>query len=70
VRLLTNPEKTAFVDLDELEAQLDQTTPYYVPWMIAEIRRLRADPPRCPRCGCYQFVYKGDRQCCADCGRE
>jgi len=27
-------------------------------------------PPRCPRCGCYQFVYQGDRQVCADCGRE
>jgi hypothetical protein len=24
---------------------------------------------RCPRCGCYQWIYKGDRQVCADCGR-
>jgi len=30
----------------------------------------KPDPPRCPRCGCYQFVYKGDRQVCADCGKE
>jgi len=26
-------------------------------------------PPRCPRCGSYQWIYKGDRQVCADCGR-
>lgn len=25
---------------------------------------------RCPVCGCYQFLYQGDRQVCADCGRE
>ena len=32
---------------------------------------MRADegPPRCPRCGSYQWTYKGDRQVCADCGR-
>jgi hypothetical protein len=29
----------------------------------------KSEPPRCPKCGCYQFVYKGDRQVCADCGR-
>ena len=27
------------------------------------------DPPRCPRCGSYKWIYKGDRQVCADCGR-
>jgi hypothetical protein len=32
--------------------------------------RAKPEPPRCPRCGCYQFVYKGDRQVCRDCGRE
>ena len=25
---------------------------------------------RCPRCGSYSWVYKGDRQVCADCGHE
>jgi predicted RNase H-like HicB family nuclease len=29
-----------------------------------------ANPRRCPVCGCYQFIYKGDRQVCADCGHE
>jgi ribosomal protein S27AE len=24
---------------------------------------------RCPRCGSYKWVYKGDRQICADCGK-
>jgi hypothetical protein len=33
---------------------------------IVEQRR----PRWCPICGCYQFVYQGDRQVCADCGRE
>jgi hypothetical protein len=27
--------------LDEIEAQIDETVPYYVPRLIAEIRRLR-----------------------------
>jgi hypothetical protein len=27
------------------------------------------DAPRCPRCGSYVWVYKGDRQVCGDCGR-
>jgi len=27
-------------------------------------------PRRCPRCGSYAWIYKGDRQLCADCGRE
>jgi len=30
----------------------------------------KPEPPRCPRCGCYQFIYKGDKQVCRDCGRE
>jgi len=34
------------------------------------MRDPKPDPPRCPRCGCYQFVYKGDKQVCADCRRE
>ena len=29
----------------------------------------RRRPASCPICGCYQFVYQGDRQGCADCGR-
>ena len=29
----------------------------------------REGPPRCPRCGCYQWIYKGDKQVCADCYR-
>lgn len=29
------------IHLDEIEAQLDSTVPYYVPSLIAEIRRLR-----------------------------
>lgn len=28
------------------------------------------EPRRCPVCGCYQVTYQGDRQVCADCGRE
>jgi hypothetical protein len=28
------------------------------------------EPRRCPRCGSYKWIYKGDRQVCADCGRE
>jgi hypothetical protein len=40
--IIANPDLTAFADLDELEAQLDATTPYYVPWLIAEIRRVHA----------------------------
>lgn len=31
--------------LDEIESQVDSTVPYYVPRLIAEIRRLR--PPCC-----------------------
>jgi len=30
---------------------------------------VRDGPPRCPRCGSYQWVYKGDRQVCSDCGQ-
>ena len=29
----------------------------------------RRRPASCPICGCYQFVYQGDRQVCADCYR-
>ena len=29
----------------------------------------REGPPRCPRCGSYKWIYQGDRQVCADCGR-
>jgi ribosomal protein S14 len=37
----------------------------------AEQRRAeKPEPRRCPICGCYQFVYQGDRQVCRDCGRE
>lgn len=36
----------------------------------AYARRERPEPRRCPVCGCYQFVYKGDKQVCRDCGRE
>lgn len=32
----------ASLNLDEIEAQLDSTVPYYVPQLIAEIRRLTA----------------------------
>jgi len=39
-------------DLDDIEAQLD---------------RVRA-PPRCPRCGSYEWIYKGGKQVCAACG--
>lgn len=45
------------------------------PFTVAEVAKWiqraidRNDPPRCPRCGCYQWIYKGDRQVCADCGR-
>lgn len=28
--------------LDEIEAQIDSTVPYYVPRLVAEVRRLRA----------------------------
>jgi len=24
----------------------------------------------CPVCGCYQFIYQGDKQVCSDCGTE
>lgn len=27
------------------------------------------DVPRCPRCGSYAWIYKGDRQVCAECGK-
>jgi hypothetical protein len=29
----------------------------------------RRRPASCPVCGCYQFVYQGDQQVCADCYR-
>jgi hypothetical protein len=29
----------------------------------------KANPPHCPRCGSYKWIYKGGRQVCADCGR-
>jgi hypothetical protein len=45
--------------LDRLEAE----------WEISGLA-VTATPRRCPVCGCYQFIYKGDRQVCADCGRE
>ena len=34
----------------------------------AAARQEKPEPPRCPRCGCYEWIYKGDRQVCADCG--
>jgi hypothetical protein len=34
-----------------------------------EAHLLGDDPPRCPRCGSYAWIYKGDRQVCADCGK-
>jgi len=36
-----------------------------------QLRRMgytKPEPPRCPRCGSYAWVYKADRQVCADCG--
>jgi hypothetical protein len=39
-------------------------------WHIVQDLRMSDDnPPRCPRCGCYQWIYKGDKQVCADCYR-
>ncbi len=32
-------------------------------------RDLTDDAPHCPRCGSYQWIYKGGAQVCADCGR-
>jgi hypothetical protein len=29
----------------------------------------KREAPRCPVCGCYQFLYQGDKQVCADCYR-
>jgi hypothetical protein len=39
--------------------------------VFAEYREIveRRRPASCPVCGCYQFVYQGDRQVCADCYR-
>lgn len=38
--------------------------------LLLILRAFEAEnPPRCPRCGSYAWVYKGDRQVCADCGR-
>jgi hypothetical protein len=34
--------------LDEIEAQIDDSVPYYVPRLIAEIRRLRNPQPHKP----------------------
>jgi hypothetical protein len=33
-------------DLQDIEAQADETSPYYLPQLIAEIRRLRARSPQ------------------------
>jgi len=30
----------------------------------------KPEPKRCPRCGSYRWVYKGDRQVCDACGHE
>lgn len=48
----------------------------YQEWLSARrsiknaMRMEKPEPRRCPVCGCYQFIYQGDRQLCADCGRE
>jgi hypothetical protein len=36
---------------------------------MRELLRDADDPPRCKVCGSYKWIYKGDRQVCADCGR-
>ena len=40
--------------------------------VFAEYREIveRRRPASCLVCGCYQFVYQGDRQVCASCGDE
>ena len=38
--------------------------------LLQAIQAVLADEPRrCPRCGSFAWVYKGDRQVCADCGK-
>ena len=39
-------------------------------WIQRAEQREKPEPRRCPVCGCYQFIYQGDRQVCADCLRE
>ena len=36
--------------------------------LVRDFRTPDDGPPRCPRCGCYQWIYKGGTQQCADCG--
>lgn len=35
--------------------------------LVGYLVKSKPEPPRCPRCGSYAWVYKGDRQVCADC---
>ena len=57
---------------DVLERYGQPVADMWVAWKaIMDLRDSeQPEPRRCPVCGCYQFIYKGDRQVCADCGRE
>jgi len=46
-------------------------------WIARGLARINArhetekrEAPRCPKCGCYQFLYQADKQVCSDCGKE
>lgn len=57
-----------FVDASVIRARMDAKDARIAREM-AERQKKFEEVPHCPRCGSYAWIYKGDVQACADCGR-